>query len=173
MTYSPVIPPIPADGRILYFGRDREDFDYLSNFYPVRVSHWYSMVQQYWPSVEHYYQWHKSDDLDYCVNIMSAPTAQEAKRLGTAVSEGRGPVFLHSEWYNERRNVMRYGMWLKFTHPRNRDLRTLLLATEEAALVNDSPTDDYWGIGPDGQGHNWAGRLLMSVRTQLRSESEK
>ena len=44
----------------------------------------------------------------------------------------------------------------------------LLLATGDAELVEDSPGEPFWGIGPDGAGLNWAGRVLMEVRTQLR-----
>jgi predicted NAD-dependent protein-ADP-ribosyltransferase YbiA (DUF1768 family) len=40
--------------------------------------------------------------------------------------------------------------------------------TGDAELVEDSPTEPFWGIGPDGQGANWAGKVLMEVREKLR-----
>jgi exodeoxyribonuclease III len=43
-----------------------------------------------------------------------------------------------------------------------------LLDTRDAVLIEDSPYDDYWGTGPDGQGLNWAGRVLMDIRTKPR-----
>jgi N-glycosidase YbiA len=51
-------------------------------------------------------------------------------------------------------------------HP---DLATLLLATGDAELIEDSPFEPFWGIGLDGTGLNWAGRVLMEVREQLRA----
>jgi ribA/ribD-fused uncharacterized protein len=48
------------------------------------------------------------------------------------------------------------------------DLAELLRATGDAELVEDSPSEPYWGIGPDGQGSNWAGRVLAEVREKLR-----
>ncbi|HLF28334.1 MAG TPA: NADAR domain-containing protein [Anaerolineae bacterium] len=48
----------------------------------------------------------------------------------------------------------------------------LLLATGDAELVEDSPAEPYWGIGPDGQGLTWAGRVLMEVREQLRAAGQ-
>jgi N-glycosidase YbiA len=54
----------------------------------------------------------------------------------------------------------------KFTQ--HADLAELLRATGDAELVEDSPSEPYWGIGPDGQGSNWAGRVLMKVRVTNR-----
>jgi len=55
----------------------------------------------------------------------------------------------------------------KFTqHP---DLAALLLATGDAELVEDFPSEPHWGTGPDGQGLNWAGRVLMEIREALRA----
>jgi len=45
-------------------------------------------------------------------------------------------------------------------------------AIRDAELVEDSPLEPYWGIGPDGQGSNWAGRVIMEVREQLRGPPE-
>jgi predicted NAD-dependent protein-ADP-ribosyltransferase YbiA (DUF1768 family) len=55
-----------------------------------------------------------------------------------------------------------------FISNQNGDLSSLLLATGDAELVEDSPFEPFWGIGPDGRGLNWAGRVLMEVRELLR-----
>jgi hypothetical protein len=34
--------------------------------------------------------------------------------------------------------------------------------------VENSPTDDYWGCGAHGGGRNKLGKILMSVRDELR-----
>lgn len=42
---------IPADNRILYFGRDRAVFGFLSHFHSAPVV----LDGEVWPTVEHYY----------------------------------------------------------------------------------------------------------------------
>jgi predicted NAD-dependent protein-ADP-ribosyltransferase YbiA (DUF1768 family) len=74
--------PVPADNRILYFARDREQFGFLSHFHP--------------------------------------------------------------------------------------ELAQLLLDTGQAELVEDSLSEPFWGIGPDGSGSNWAGRVLMEIREEMK-----
>jgi predicted NAD-dependent protein-ADP-ribosyltransferase YbiA (DUF1768 family) len=34
-------------------------------------------------------------------------------------------------------------------------------------IIEDSPRDWYWGIGKDGKGQNWLGKLLMERRQEL------
>lgn len=61
--------------------------------------------------------------------------------------------------------LMRQADLAKFSqHAR---LRELLLATEDAEIVEDTTMDAFWGFGPDGKGENWAGRILMEVRAHL------
>ena len=50
--------------------------------------------------------------------------------------------------------------------------RRKLLATGAAELVEDSPFEPFWGTGRDGQGANWAGRVLMEIRARLRQGEE-
>jgi len=60
---------------------------------------------------------------------------------------------------------MRRTDFAKYTqHPR---LAVLLSDTGKAELIEDSVAEPFWGIGPDGNGLNWAGRALMEVRDSL------
>jgi ribA/ribD-fused uncharacterized protein len=54
-------------------------------------------------------------------------------------------------------------------YAQNPDFAARLLATEDVEIVEDAPNDAYWGIGSDGAGENWAGRILMEVRQFLRA----
>ena len=51
------------------------------------------------------------------------------------------------------------------------ELAALLLSTGERQIVENAPMDAYWGCGPDGNGLNKLGRILMTVREKLRSEA--
>jgi ribA/ribD-fused uncharacterized protein len=56
----------------------------------------------------------------------------------------------------------------KFTqHP---NLRSILLGTGDAELIEHTKNDSYWGDGGNGTGKNRLGQLLMELREQLRKE---
>lgn len=60
---------------------------------------------------------------------------------------------------------MREAVLTKFlTHT---DIQAILLATGDRVIVEDSPTDYYWGCGCDRTGQNHLGRILMSVRQEI------
>lgn len=164
---------VPADNRILYFGRDRSRFRFLSHFHPSPIV----IDEEEWPTVEHYYQAQKSADPEYRTAIRAAVSPGLAKRLAAPPSAPRrisrdswfrrhGQQPRH-DWHDVKLDLMRRADHAKFTQ--NVDLGMLLLATGDAELVEDSPGEPFWGIGPDGAGLNWAGRVLMEVRTQLRT----
>ena len=48
------------------------------------------------------------------------------------------------------------------------DIREILLSTKDAEIVENSPTDYYWGCGANGTGKNKLGIILMEVREILR-----
>ncbi len=168
-------PPIPPDNRILYFGRDREAFGFLSHFYPASIT----LDGQSWPTVEHYYQAQKSLEPAYQEAIRAAPTPRKAKRLAASPIAPlrlsaqswfrRHQVLPRPDWQEVKLAVMRRADAAKFSQ--HTELAARLLATGTAALVEDSPADPFWGIGRDGLGLNWAGRVLMEVREHLRARA--
>ena len=44
-----------------------------------------------------------------------------------------------------------------------------LLATGAEVLIEDAPDDYFWGRGADGTGANNLGKILMALRSLLRS----
>lgn len=62
---------------------------------------------------------------------------------------------------------MTRGLREKFKDP---ELRKILLSTGKKELIENSPYDKYWGIGPNGKGKNRLGVLLMELRTGLKRE---
>lgn len=166
------MPPVPPDNRILYFGRDRHEFRFLSHFYPSPIE----IDGEKWPTVEHFYQAQKSPLHPYRQAIRDAAKPGMAKRLGTAPTAspkaargswfGKHEKLPRADWEAVKLDIMRQGDWAKFSQ--NSDLAELLLATGNAELIEDSPSDSFWGGGPDGNGANWAGRVLSEIRDRLR-----
>ncbi|EQU15186.1 swarming motility protein ybiA [Escherichia coli HVH 198 (4-3206106)] len=64
--------------------------------------------------------------------------------------------------------MMRKTLRAKFEQ--HAELRTLLLATASAKLVEHTQNDAYWGDSGNGQGKNRLGYLLMALRGQLAAE---
>jgi ribA/ribD-fused uncharacterized protein len=172
-----ITPAIPADGRILYFGRDREAFGFLSHFHPAPIE----LDGETWPTVEHYYQAQKSDDPAYRAAIRHAVSPGIAKRLAAPpdaprrISQQswfrRNAMRPREDWSDVKLDIMRRADWAKFAQ--HRALGDRLLATGSATLIEDSPFEPFWGHGKDGAGLNWAGRVLMEVRERLQADFDR
>jgi hypothetical protein len=63
---------------------------------------------------------------------------------------------------------MREAVRAKFTQ--HLELRAMLLATEDAKIVEHTENDSYWGDGGDGSGRNMLGQILMEIREELRQQ---
>ncbi len=166
-------PAIPADNRILYFERDREQFRFFSHFHPSPIE----LDGEVWPTVEHYYQSQRSNDPAYRQAIREAKSPGHVKHLSTApwsTTKGakrswfrRNSAVPRADWIDVKLDIMRRADRAKFKQ--NPELGALLLATGDAELIEDSPWDAFWGISPDGNGLNWAGRVLMEIRDEMRA----
>lgn len=71
-----------------------------------------------------------------------------------------------SDWNTRKLGVMKTALMEKFTQ--NENLKKMLLGTGNAYIVENSPRDDYWGVGKDGNGKNMLGTLLMEVRSDIK-----
>src|ERR1700676_3881494 len=141
--------PIPDDGRILFFKRDREIFGFLSNYHDAPVA----IDGENWRSTEFYYQAQKSHDPEYRQAIRNAKSADHAKGIGSdprRSRKARKRSWFHGrleawriDWNDVKLAVMETAVRAKFSL--NPDLQAMLLATGEAELVEDSTHDPFWG----------------------------
>jgi ribA/ribD-fused uncharacterized protein len=93
---------------------------------------------------------------------------RRCKKPGEAADLGRSRKLpLRRDWETVKDGVMREAVLAKFTQ--HDDLRAVLLGTGEAEIVEHTARDSYWGDGGDGSGRNMLGRILMSVRAELRA----
>lgn len=145
---------------IIHFYSVSDEFGQFSNFapYPIRLD------GQQWPTSEHYFQAQKFADEAYRQKIRKTESPMQAARLGRDRKQT-----LRRDWDSVKDNIMRQAVTAKFSQ--HEELRTLLLSTGGAKIVEHTENDDYWGDGGDGRGKNMLGRILMEVRESLRGST--
>jgi ribA/ribD-fused uncharacterized protein len=137
------------------FYSNNAEYGWLSNFarYPQIVD------GKIYKTNEHYYQSQKTNDAEVSNWIASAPSPFLAMRAGRSLRIGKE---FRRDWKKIKVEVMLNGLRAKFQqHP---ELAQKLLATGDAVLHENSPTDMFWGK----KGKDSLGKLLMQVREELR-----
>jgi ribA/ribD-fused uncharacterized protein len=144
----------------IYFYKVSDPYGCFSNFSPHPIQ----VEGSYWQTVEHYYQAQKfvgSENERLIAVIRQTQTPMEAATLGRDRTRKLRP-----DWEQVKRQVMWQGVLTKFlTHT---DIQAILLDTGDELIVEDSPTDYYWGCGQDKTGQNQLGEILMNVRQEVR-----
>ena len=144
----------------IFFYTPRGEYGCFSNFSP----HGIELDNRYWPTVEHYFQAQKFTDPAQRERIAKARTPKDARTLGR---DRRVPI--RPEWDDVKDDVMLAAVRRKFAN--HQQIRAILLATGDEALVENAPSDFYWGCGADRSGKNRLGEILMLVRSELRAGS--
>ena len=145
---------------IVNFYSVSDEFGEFSNFagFPIKLD------GKLWPTTEHYFQAQKFEDQVYREKIRKTASPMIAARLGRSRKQP-----LRRDWEAVKIDVMRKAVEAKFTQ--HEELKSLLLSTGEAKLVEHTERDDFWGDGGDGRGKNMLGRILMQVREGLRGKN--
>ena len=135
-----------------------QPYGYFSNFslHPIRIK------GKYYATVEHFFQSQKFKGKDWEVKIIKALTPMKAAEMGRTRKKR-----IVDNWDRKKDNIMFEGVLAKFEQ--NTDLKTLLLNTGDAEIIEHCYEDSYWGDGGDGKGKNKLGKILMKVRTILRN----
>jgi len=143
----------------IYFYKADRPYGCFSNFSP----HGVQLAGRSWQTAEHYYQAHKfcGSDRDLFDRIHAAATPERAAAIGRSHPDAYRP-----DWPQAKLEVMLAALRDKFQ--RHRDIQNVLVSTGDRTLIEDSPTDYFWGCGADGTGENHLGRLLMQVRDEVR-----
>lgn len=140
----------------IHFYSPRQAYGGFSNFSPYRIF----LKGKSWPTSEHYFQAQKFAGTEHEEHIRLLPTPAKAAQAGR---DRKKP--LRPDWEAVKEEVMLDALRAKFSqHP---GLRSLLLGTGAAELVEHTANDAYWGDGGDGHGLNRLGVLLMRVREEL------
>ena len=144
----------------IQFYRVSEPYGEFSNFSP----HPFDLKGKVWPTAEHYFQAQKFAGTEHEELVRLAKSPMVAARMGRSRERS-----LRQDWETAKEDIMREALLVKFTqHPA---LRSLLLSTGDAELIEHTKNDRYWGDGGNGNGKNRLGQLLMELREKLKTEA--
>ena len=134
----------------------------LSNFYPCHIQ----MYNRNFKSSEAAFQY--ATALEHgkkgiAEDIRQAPNALKAKELAHNIEQT-------DQWQNKKSDIM----WeiLEEKARQCERFKKKLIDTGDDTLIEDTK-DDYWGRGPNGNGKNMLGTLLMLLRQKLLLKPER
>jgi len=132
----------------------------FSNFSP----HGFEIDGVYYKTSEHYFQAKK---FKQSPEDMQAVIRASSPKLAASIGRDRKRP-LRPDWESVKDDIMRQAVLAKFdTHA---DIRAILLDTGDAPIVENAPTDYYWGCGSKGTGKNMLGIILVETRAILREK---
>jgi N-glycosidase YbiA len=144
--------------KAIYFYSTNDKYGEFSNFSAFGID----FDGLYYPTIEHYFQSQKFIDSKYSEKIRTANTPKEASDLGKSRD-----YKIKDDWEIIKDDIMFSGLMKKFeTHYH---LKDLLLSTRDSLLIENSPFDNYWGIGKTGDGFNKLGNILMRIREIIKN----
>lgn len=148
---------------ICFYRSNEKPYGPFSNLYRREVL----FEGREYPSAEHAYQAGKARKDNVREWVLSAPSPA----LVAMAAHGLYTWDIVPNWSSTKFDRMRQVLKAKFSQ--HEDLRSLLLSTGEARLVEvgkvDSPVNRLWGE-VNGKGQNMLGKLLMEIRSELRNE---
>lgn len=147
---------------IINFYREGDEYGYFSNFskHPITID------GKDYATTEHYFQAMKFQGTKFEELVRIAKSASDA------ASEGRDRSKpLRKDWNEVKDEIMFKCVLAKFTQ--YDDLKSNLLKTKDALLVEHTRNDSYWGDGGDGTGKNMLGITLMKVRDVILKEMKE
>lgn len=133
----------------------RGEYRWLSNFYNCDVELWGFKFK----TVENAYQASKSSNIDDWYKMVNCKTPFDAKRLGRK-------ILIREDFDFIKINIMDHLLRQKFQDPYFK--RKLIETGDQLIQEGNQWGDTFWGVC-NGIGHNNLGKLIMNIRTSLRS----
>jgi ribA/ribD-fused uncharacterized protein len=146
-----------AMGEIRFY-RSTGEYGFLSNLFKRPVN----FEGRDFSCSEEAYQYGKPRDKAVAEWIVKAPKPH----LCAAAAHSLFVFDVREDWNDTKVERMRQVLKAKFDQ--HRDLAEKLVATGDAALIEESNMDAFWGIGKKGNGKNMLGVLLMEIRKELK-----
>ena len=143
---------------MITFWRTTDKYGAFTNFSPHPVS----IDGKKWPTTEHFYQAMKTLDPDLQEQVRNCPTPKLAKTLAKTLP-------LRENWEEIKYDIMVKAVRAKVEQYTS--IKELLMSTGIEDIGEASPYDYVWGLGADNSGQNLLGKVLMQIRSEIRSQS--
>lgn len=129
----------------------------FSNFSPHQILY----KDVLYSTLEHAFQAQKFLNEDARDKVKNAKSPLEALQLGRSLPGKR------NDWSSIKLDCM-YQL-LKAKVEQHEEVKSKLFASGNEEVVEQNPNDDFWGSGPDGNGQNQMGKILMKIRDELKT----
>lgn len=116
-----------------------------------------------WMTAEHAYQAGKFSDPKIVLRIFQASSAHEAKQIARRNAPSR-----RVDWCDAVKLALMEEI-LREKFRQHSYVRETLARTGDMEIVEDSPTDSFWGSGSGGKGQNHLGKIWMKLREEMRA----
>lgn len=136
-------------------------FHPLDNFSAHAIDIW----DIHFPTAEHAFQWRKFSKVrpDIAKEIVAAKSPHIVKEISDAHKTDQPAT-----WHDEKVSAME--LILKAKTEQHADVRDILERTGNRQIIENSPFDAFWGIGPDNDGENMVGKIWMKIRESMKNE---
>lgn len=130
------------------------DFYVFNNF----SAHAVEFKGELYSTAEHAYQAAKCTDPEGKAEISHARSPLLAKSL----ANGKYRTARDPDWSDKKLAIVEEILRAKVAQ--HAEAREALIKSCGEEIVEDSPTDYFWGAGADGSGQNMLGRIWMKIR---------
>ena len=140
------------NGSVRFFSSPYEP---LNNWSAHQVRIW----DKIFATAEHAYQFKKFDMTDDNVaeRVANAASPWAAYQVAQQYKAKK-----RDDWEELKLSIMHEIITAKAAQ--HRDVQERLKQTAGRTIIEDSPSDSFWGCGPDGLGENNLGKIWMDVR---------
>ncbi|MDD5109677.1 MAG: NADAR family protein [Patescibacteria group bacterium] len=156
----------PASSKGLNRETDEAVYFFTPTFAPLDnfSAHTVRVWGKTFPTAEHAFQWKKfsSSHDDVAEKILLAESPHAVKRISDQYKSA-----VPFSWIDERTVVME--QILRSKAEQHEDVRDALKRTGIRTIIENSPVDNFWGIGPDKKGENAVGKIWMKIRDEILS----
>lgn len=104
------------------------------------------------------------DNEEYIKQLQNISKPVDARRLGRK-------CLMRKDWDNVKLEYMLHVLRLKIDQ--NNEIKENLMNSGMRYIFESNKNDCYWGMGEDGKGNNYLGKLLMKIREEIFLEIEK
>ncbi len=154
----------PISSNNLNYETDTEVYFFTTAFHPLDnfSAHEIRIWDTTFPTVEHAFQWKKfsASHPKIAEEILVASSPDAVKKISDTNKH-----LQPSTWKEEKVSAME--QILNAKADQHEDVKEVLKKTGTRTIIENSPVDNFWGIGPEGEGKNMVGKIWMSIRARF------